>query len=197
MGAVPGERVLDVAAGTGTSSEPFVDAGAEVVAVDLSEGMLRVGRDRRPDIDFIQADATHLPFADETFDAVTISFGLRNIAEHRQALFEMLRVTKPGGRLVICEFSTPVFKPFRTLYSEYLVRAIPGIAQKVTSNPEAYEYLAESIRDWPDQETLSEHLCEVGWQEVRYRNLTGGIVALHRAVKSLEHTYGAPTIDLA
>ena len=197
VGAVPGERVLDVAAGTGTSSEPFVDAGAEVVAVDLSEGMLRVGRDRRPDIDFIQADATHLPFADETFDAVTISFGLRNIAEHRQALFEMLRVTKPGGRLVICEFSTPVFKPFRTLYSEYLVRAIPGIAQKVTSNPEAYEYLAESIRDWPDQETLSEHLSEVGWREVRYRNLTGGIVALHHAVKSLEHTYGAPTIDLA
>lgn len=197
VAAEPGESVLDVAAGTGTSSEPYADAGVHVVAADLSEGMLRVGRERRPDIDFVQADATRLPFADESFDAVTISFGLRNIAEHRQALREMLRVTRPGGRLVICEFSTPVFAPFRTVYSEYLVRAIPGIARKVTSNPEAYEYLAESIRDWPDQETLSQHLAETGWEQVRYRNLTGGIVALHHAVKSETPAHGVPEIRLA
>ncbi|WP_144791246.1 demethylmenaquinone methyltransferase [Kocuria palustris] len=197
VGAAPGEKVLDVAAGTGTSSEPFMEAGATVVAADLSEGMLRVGRERHPRIDFVQADATRLPFADETFDAVTISFGLRNIAEFRQALLEMLRVAKPGGRLVICEFSTPTFGPFRKVYSEYLVRAIPGIAQKVTSNPEAYEYLAESIRAWPDQEQLAAHLAEVGWQDVRYRNLTGGIVALHRAVKPAEPARGVPSIDLA
>lgn len=197
VGAVPGETVLDVAAGTGTSAEPYADAGVQVIAADLSEGMLRVGRERRPDIDFVQADATRLPFADESFDAVTISFGLRNIAQHRQALREMHRVTRPGGRLVICEFSTPTFKPLRTVYSEYLVRAIPGIAQKVTSNPEAYEYLAESIRDWPDQETLAAQLAETGWGGVRYRNLTGGIVALHRAVKPLESSRGAPRIPLA
>jgi demethylmenaquinone methyltransferase/2-methoxy-6-polyprenyl-1,4-benzoquinol methylase len=183
VGAVPGEKVLDLAAGTGTSSEPYADAGVDVVAADLSLGMLEVGRARRPDIEFVQADATRLPFADESFDVVTISFGLRNIQDHQRALAEMLRVTRPGGRLVICEFSTPAFGPLRTVYTEYLMKALPGIAARAASNPEAYQYLAESIAAWPDQEALAAEIAATGWTGVQYRNLTGGIVAVHRALK--------------
>ena len=183
VGAEPGQRVLDLAAGTGTSSEPYADNGIDVVACDFSLGMLTVGKRRRPDIDFVAGDATNLPFADNSFDASTISFGLRNVNEPRRALEEMLRVTKPGGRLVIAEFSQPVVALWRNLYTEYLMRALPAIAEKVSSNPEAYVYLAESIRAWPNQDELAAWISDSGWGEVAYRNLNGGIVAVHRAVK--------------
>ncbi|HEV7166676.1 MAG TPA: demethylmenaquinone methyltransferase [Micrococcaceae bacterium] len=181
--AKPGQRVLDVAAGTGTSSEPYADAGVAVVACDFSVGMLKVGKRRRPDIDFIAGDATNLPFADNSFDATTISFGLRNVSEPQKALAEMLRVTKPGGTLVIAEFSQPTIALWRTMYTEYLMRALPAIATKVSSNPDAYVYLAESIRAWPDQDHLSDWIRNAGWNQVEYRNLSGGIVAVHRARK--------------
>lgn len=186
VGAQPGQRVLDLAAGTGTSSEPYADAGIEVVACDFSLGMLEVGKRRRPDIDFVAGDAMNLPFADHRFDAVTISFGLRNVSDPQKALAEMLRVTKPGGRLVLCEFSHPTFAPFRTIYTEYLMRALPTVARKVTSNPAAYVYLAESIRAWPNQEGLAGWVAETGWENCRYRNLSGGIVAVHRATKPVD-----------
>lgn len=185
VNAQPGQRVLDVAAGTGTSSEPFADAGIGVVACDFSLGMLNVGKRRRPDIDFVAGDATNLPFTDNSFDATTISFGLRNIENPQLAISEMLRVTKPGGTLVIAEFSHPTFAPFRTVYSEYLMKALPPIAKKVSSNPAAYVYLAESIRAWPNQDGLAAWIDEAGWESVRYRNLSGGIVAVHRATKPL------------
>ncbi len=178
-----GERVLDIAAGTGTSSEPFADAGVDVVPADFSLGMLRHGNRRRPDLGFTAADATRLPFADDSFDVVTMSFGLRNVASPDDALAEFLRVARPGGRLVVCEFSQPVNPLFRTVYTEYLMQALPGIARRVSSNPESYVYLAESIRAWPPQEALARRIADVGWAEVAWRNLTGGVVALHRAVK--------------
>jgi demethylmenaquinone methyltransferase/2-methoxy-6-polyprenyl-1,4-benzoquinol methylase len=183
VGAVPGQRVLDLAAGTGTSSEPYADAGIHVVACDFSVGMLKVGKRRRPDIDFIAGDATNLPFAENSFDATTISFGLRNVIDPKKALREMLRVTKPGGKLVVAEFSHPVNPVFRTVYTEYLMRALPAVARKAASNPDAYVYLAESIRAWPNQDELSAWLAGTGWASVAYRNLSGGIVAVHRAVK--------------
>jgi len=179
--ARPGQAVLDLAAGTGTSSEPFHDAGVRVVAADFSLGMLRAGLARRPDIPFAAADATRLPFQDKAFDAVTMSFGLRNVVDVAAALNELHRVTKPGGRLVICEFSQPVWRPFRTVYVEYLMRALPSVARKVSSNPDSYVYLAESIQAWPDQRTLAQRIGAAGWQRVEWRNLSGGIVALHRA----------------
>lgn len=192
MGVSAGQRVLDLAAGTGTSSEPYADAGINVIACDFSLGMLKVGKRRRPDIDFIAGDATRLPFADNTFDASTISFGLRNVNEPKKALAEMLRVTKPGGRLVIAEFSQPVVPLWRTMYTEYLMRALPAIAVKVSSNPDAYVYLAESIRAWPDQDHLAAWLQEAGWETVTYRNLSGGIVAVHRAQKPLAGPAAGP-----
>jgi demethylmenaquinone methyltransferase/2-methoxy-6-polyprenyl-1,4-benzoquinol methylase len=176
-----GERVLDLAAGTGTSSEPFADAGALVVPCDFSLGMVQVGKRARPDLPFAAGDGVRLPFRDDTFDAVTISFGLRNIVDPRAGLREMLRVTRPGGRLVVCEFSTPTQAAVRTVYREYLMRALPRVARTVSSNPEAYVYLAESIRAWPDQPGLSAWLTAAGWRDVRWRNLSGGIVALHHA----------------
>jgi demethylmenaquinone methyltransferase / 2-methoxy-6-polyprenyl-1,4-benzoquinol methylase len=176
-----GERVLDLAAGTGTSSEPFADEGVSVVPCDFSLGMLRVGKRRRPDLPFVAGDALHLPFADASFDAVTISFGLRNLNDIEAGLGEMLRVTRPGGRLVVCEFSHPTWTPFRTVYVEYLMRALPTLARRVSSSPEAYVYLAESIRAWPDQRALAGRIADVGWSGVRWRDLSGGIVALHHA----------------
>ncbi len=183
VGARPGERVLDLAAGTGTSSEPFAAAGATVVPTDLSLGMLRVGKQRRPALSFVAADALQLPYADASFDAVTISFGLRNVEDTAAALGEMRRVTRPGGRLVVCEFSSPTWTPFRLVYTEYLMAALPRIARAVSSNPVAYTYLAESIRAWPDQEHLAGRLEAAGWRDVAWRNLSGGVVALHRAVR--------------
>jgi len=179
--ARPGERVLDLAAGTGTSSEPFALAGATVVPTDLSLGMLRVGKQRRPALSFVAADALQLPYADGVFDAVTISFGLRNVEDTAAALAEMRRVTRPGGRLVVCEFSSPTWAPFRRVYTQYLVGALPRIAELVSSNPAAYQYLAESIRAWPDQAGLAARLTAAGWRDVEWRNLSGGVVALHRA----------------
>ena len=179
----PGERVLDLAAGTGTSTEPFAAAGARTVACDFSLGMLQVGKRRRPDMTFVAGDAMNLPFADETFDAVTISFGLRNIADHALGLSEMLRVTRPGGRLAVMEFSGPTNPRLKVAYHEYLMRALPAVARAVSSNPEAYVYLAESIRAWPDQDELAAQIADVGYTGVRYRNLTGGIVAIHHARK--------------
>ncbi|HEY7720559.1 MAG TPA: demethylmenaquinone methyltransferase [Pedococcus sp.] len=181
--AQPGERVLDIAAGTGTSSEPFADRGVHVVPADFSLGMLRVGNQRRPDLGFTAADAMRLPFADDSFDAVTMSFGLRNVASVPAALAEFLRVTRPGGRLVVCEFSQPVNAGFRKVYTEYLMRSLPSIARRVSSNPESYVYLAESIQAWPAQRELAQTVASAGWSQVAWRNLTGGIVALHRAVK--------------
>jgi demethylmenaquinone methyltransferase / 2-methoxy-6-polyprenyl-1,4-benzoquinol methylase len=179
--ARPGERVLDLAAGTGTSSEPFVRAGADVVPTDFSLGMLRVGKARRPDLALTAGDATRLPFADSSFDAVTISFGLRNVVDTQAALREMLRVTRPGGRLLVCEFSRPVWRPFRVVYLNYLMRALPAVARRVSSDPESYVYLAESIRAWPDQATLAGAISSAGWERVGWCDLTGGVVALHRA----------------
>ena len=183
IAAQPGERVLDLAAGTGTSSEPLADAGVEVVPCDFSLGMLEVGKKRRPDLAFTAGDATRLPFADESFDAVTISFGLRNVVDTEGGLREMLRVTRPGGRLVVCEFSRPAWAPFRSVYSRYLVRALPSVARAVARQSDSYAYLAESIRDWPDQQALGRLIKRAGWHEVAYRNLSGGIVALHRGVR--------------
>jgi demethylmenaquinone methyltransferase/2-methoxy-6-polyprenyl-1,4-benzoquinol methylase len=186
VGAVdpqPGERILDLAAGTGTSSVPFARAGAVVVPADFSLGMLRVGKERQPSLPFVAGDGMHLPFRDDAFDAATISFGLRNINDRLAGLRELLRVVRPGGRLVVCEFSHPTWAPFRTVYSEYLMRALPPVARRTSSNPDAYVYLAESIRAWPDQQALAADIAACGWSRVQWRNLSGGIVALHRAVR--------------
>ena len=179
----PGDRILDLAAGTGTSTEPFAEAGALAIPCDFSLGMLNVGKDRQPALPFVAGDALALPFEDNAFDAVTISFGLRNVNDTNAALVEMARVTRPGGRLVVCEFSMPTHELFRTIYREYLMKFLPVVAEKIASNPAAYVYLAESIRAWPDQEALSHVVQRAGWVDVQWRNLTGGIVALHRAIK--------------
>ncbi|MBI1350448.1 MAG: demethylmenaquinone methyltransferase [Actinomycetales bacterium] len=183
--AQPGERVLDLAAGTGTSSIPFARHGAFVVPTDFSLGMLQVGKRRLPYLPFVAGDGMHLPFKDGAFDAATISFGLRNIHDRMAGLRELLRVVRPGGRLVVCEFSHPTWPPFRALYSEYLMKALPQVARRTSSNPDAYVYLAESIRAWPDQRGLAADLMTAGWERVQWRNLSGGIVALHRAVRPL------------
>ena len=178
----PGDTVLDLAAGTAVSTVELAKSGAWCVAADFSVGMLHAGATRQ--VPKVGADATKLPFADASFDAVTISFGLRNVVDHSAGLREMARVTKPGGRLAVCEFSTPVVPVFSTVYKEYLMKALPKVATAMSSNPEAYVYLAESIRAWPDQAELARRIEAAGWSKVRWRNLTGGIVALHAAVKA-------------
>jgi demethylmenaquinone methyltransferase/2-methoxy-6-polyprenyl-1,4-benzoquinol methylase len=183
LDVAPGERVLDLGAGTGTSSLPFAAAGATVVPCDFSLGMLREGKKRHPELPLTAGDATRLPFADGVFDAATISFALRNVHDTGAALREMRRVVRPGGRLVICEFSQPTFRPFATVYTEYLMRALPPVAKAVSSNPDAYVYLAESIREWPGQRALAGLMQKAGWGAVAWRNLTGGIVALHRGTR--------------
>jgi demethylmenaquinone methyltransferase / 2-methoxy-6-polyprenyl-1,4-benzoquinol methylase len=182
VAAKAGERVLDLAAGTAVSTIEFTRAGAWSVAADFSLEMLRAGRHRR--VPLVGADALALPFADGVFDAVTISFGLRNVADPDAALAEMARVTRPGGRLVVCEFSIPTWAPFRIVYLEYLMRALPAVARRVRSNPEAYVYLAETIRAWPNQQQLARRVAAAGWTDVAWRDLTGGIVALHHAIKT-------------
>lgn len=220
----PDEVILDLAAGTGTSSSPFASAGAFVVPCDFSLGMLRVGKANLPGLAFTAGDALALPFEDSAFDAVTISFGLRNVADPVAALAEMCRVTRPGGRIVVCEFSRPTWRPFATVYTNYLMAALPAIARVVSSNPESYVYLAESIRAWPDQIALATQMARAGWgssphagraeqrarqrippggsargarpmptaysgdlgttnRQIRWQNVSGGIVALHYAVK--------------
>lgn len=179
----PGQVILDLAAGTGPSAVPLAERGAEVVACDFSLGMLQEGRRRRPQLTFVAGDATRLPFPDTTFDAVTISFGLRNVVDPDTALAEMRRVTRPGGRLVVCEFSTPTWPPFRRAYELFLGTAFPAIARLVSSDPESYGYLVESIRAWPDQPALARMLQKAGWQRVAWRDLSGGAVALHRGFR--------------
>lgn len=182
----PGERILDLGAGTGSSSASLARSGAQVVAADFSPGMLAEGRRRHGDLrnlTFVQADATDLPFADDVFDAVTMSYALRNVHDPKKALRELYRVTKPGGRLVINEFSTPPGKLFRTAYRFYNAQILPRVARVAGTNGEAYDYLNESIREWPDQKRLSAWIREAGWTNVAYRNLSFGIVALHRATK--------------
>jgi len=201
----PGDVVLDVAAGTGVSTVELARTGARCLATDFSLGMLRTGRSRlvartgretkrsgaRPSdptpVPFVAADALHLPLPDATadrgVDAVVISFGLRNTVDPDAALAEFARVTRPGGTLVVCEFSRPTWAPFRRVYTDYLMRALPRVARAVSSNPDAYVYLAESIRAWPDQAALAERIAAAGWRSVAWRDLSGGIVALHTATR--------------
>jgi len=202
-GARTGERVLDLAAGTGTSSLTFTATGADCVACDFSLGMLQAGKSRlaggvrgggqpprqRPSggdrppgrLSFVAGDALRLPFRDGAFDAVTISFGLRNVADPGAGLAEMRRVTRPGGRLVVCEFSAITIAPADMLYRRYLLNILPAIARRTARSPEAYEYLAESIVDWPAQRELAGLIEAAGWSAVRWRNLSLGAVAVHVA----------------
>lgn len=183
-----GERILDVAAGTGASAAPMAKAGALVTALDLSQGMIEEGRKRHPDIEFVHGTAEELPFDDDTFDAVTISFGLRNVQQPRAALSEFYRVLKPGGRVVICEFSQPPVNVVRRSYELYLRTLLPGMARAASSNPDSYRYLVESIQAWPEQEVLSQWIRTAGFTRVAHRNLTMGVVALHRGRKPTEIT---------
>jgi demethylmenaquinone methyltransferase/2-methoxy-6-polyprenyl-1,4-benzoquinol methylase len=176
-------KILDLAAGTGSSSEPLAAAGADVIPADFSEGMLEAGRKARPHLAFTKADALNLPFANGEFDVATISFGLRNTQNTEKALAEMLRVVKSGGHLIVAEFSSPTWRPFRTIYTNYLMKALPWVARKTSSNPDAYIYLAESIRAWPDQKALAAKIEAAGWVDVTWTNLTGGVVAVHKARK--------------
>ena len=177
----PSDRVLDLAAGTAVSTRELARDGGWCVACDFSLGMLQGGRGRG--VPLVAGDALRLPFADGCFDAVTISFGLRNTADPQRALAELARVTRPGGRLLVCEFSRPTWPPFRQAYLEYLLWALPWVARRVSSNPAAYCYLADSIRVWPDQAELATWIAAAGWSQVGWRNLTGGIVTLHRAIQ--------------
>jgi demethylmenaquinone methyltransferase/2-methoxy-6-polyprenyl-1,4-benzoquinol methylase len=177
----PGRRVLDVAAGTGVSTRALAQTGAWAVASDFSLGMLRASR--TPALPRVAGDALHLPFADASFDALTISFGLRNVVDPRAALREFARVVRPGGQLLVCEFSRPRPAPIRVGYRWYLHRVLPRLARRVSSNPEAYLYLQETIDAWPDQRTLAGMIAESGWSDVAWRNMTFGVVALHHAVR--------------
>jgi demethylmenaquinone methyltransferase/2-methoxy-6-polyprenyl-1,4-benzoquinol methylase len=188
VAARPGERVLDLAAGTGTSSRTFTTAGAFCIACDFSLGMLQVGARKAPNgpqpggaVRFVAGDALRLPFADQAFDAVTISFGLRNVADLGTALTEMRRVTRPGGRLVICEFGHLQPPALNAFYERYLAAALPAVAKRLSPAGEAYEYLAESIKDWPEQAELARRIGDAGWTAIRWRNLTLGVVAVHAA----------------
>ncbi len=178
-----GMKILDIAAGTGSSSRPLVDKGAEVIALDFSEGMLAAGRKRHKDIKFQQGDALNLPFTENTFDVTTISFGLRNTSDTSAALKDALRVTKTGGRIVVCEFSHPTNKVFRFIYLKYLMRTLPVIAKRISKNPAAYIYLAESIQAWPNQSSLAQVMRQAGWESVSWQDLTFGIVAVHIGYK--------------
>lgn len=178
----PGEKILDLAAGTGTSAAQYAKEGADVVALDFSAGMIEEGKRRYPHLEFVQGDAMNLPFDDNTFDAVTISYGIRNVNDPHRALEEMYRVVKPGGRLVVAEFSSPSNAVFRQLYSFFLSSVMP-LAARFSSDPPAYDYLVESIRQWPAQRGFAKWIQRAGWHDVEFKNLSGGIVALHRAWK--------------
>ena len=179
----PSLRILDIAAGTGSSSAPLVAKGADLIALDFSEGMLAAGRKRHKKIKFQQGDALKLPFAENYFDVTTISFGLRNTSDTTAALKEALRVTKQSGRIVICEFSHPTNKILRLIYLKYLMRALPVIAKRISKNPAAYIYLAESIQAWPNQSALAQVMRQAGWESVSWQDLTFGIVAVHIGYK--------------
>ena len=180
----PGMKILDIAAGTGSSSRPLVDKGAEVTALDFSYGMIEQGRKQNKNINFVQGDALKLPFEDNAFDVTTISFGLRNTSNTDKALKEALRVTKDGGRIVVAEFSHPVNPIFKKIYLNYLMKALPVIVKKISKNPDAYIYLAESIRAWPDQAELASIMRDSGFKSVAWQDLTFGIVAVHIGYKA-------------
>ena len=179
----PGMKILDIAAGTGSSSRPLVDKGAEVTALDFSHGMIEQGRKQNKNINFVQGNALKLPFEDNSFEVTTISFGLRNTSNTDKALKEALRVTKDGGRIVVAEFSHPVNPIFKKIYLNYLMKALPVIAKRVSKSPDAYVYLAESIRAWPDQAALALKLRDIGFKSVAWQDLTFGIVAVHIGYK--------------
>jgi demethylmenaquinone methyltransferase/2-methoxy-6-polyprenyl-1,4-benzoquinol methylase len=180
----PGMKILDIAAGTGSSSRPLVDKGAVVTALDFSQGMIEQGRKQNKNINFVQGDALKLPFEDNSFEVTTISFGLRNTSNTEIALKEALRVTKDGGRIVVAEFSHPVNPIFKKIYLNYLMKALPVVVKKISKNPDAYIYLAESIRAWPDQAELASIMRDIGFKSVAWQDLTFGIVAVHIGYKA-------------
>lgn len=180
----PGQTILDLAAGTGSSSIVFLKPGVKVIASDFSNGMLEVGRRRHPELEFVFADAMKLPFADNSVDAVTISFGLRNVEKPKVAIKEMLRVLAPGGKLVICEFSRVSVPVIRSLYEFYLKRILPRLSKLLAKNSSAYDYLADSILAWPNQKELVSWLDQVGFVETNYKNASLGVVAIHSARKA-------------
>ncbi|MEB6334475.1 bifunctional demethylmenaquinone methyltransferase/2-methoxy-6-polyprenyl-1,4-benzoquinol methylase UbiE [Serratia rhizosphaerae] len=187
-----GQHVLDLAGGTGDLAAKFsrmVGEQGQVVLADINESMLKMGRDKLRDrgivgnINYVQANAEALPFPDNYFDCITISFGLRNVTDKDKALRSMFRVLKPGGRLLVLEFSKPLLAPLSKAYDAYSFHVLPKIGELVVKDPESYRYLAESIRMHPDQETLKGMMQNAGFDNVSYFNLTGGIVALHRGFK--------------
>lgn len=191
-GVRPGQQVLDLAGGTGDITALFskrVGPTGKVVLADINESMLNVGRDKLRDlglvtnIEFVQANAEALPFADNSFDIVSIGFGLRNVTDKDAALRSIFRVLKPGGRLLVLEFSKPQSEVLSKAYDLYSFRILPFMGQLIANDKESYQYLAESIRMHPDQETLKQMMQDAGFAEVSYHNLTGGIVALHRGYK--------------
>ena len=179
---LPGQRVLDVAAGTAVSTKALTATGAWAVATDFSFGMLSAARTGQT-LPRVAGDAMRLPFADGSFDAVTISFGLRNVEDPSAALREFARVVRPGGQLLVCEFSRPRPAPIRWGYGWYLRNVLPLLARRVSSNPEAYTYLQETIDAWPDQPSLARMIARSGWTDVVWKNMTFGVVALHHAIR--------------
>lgn len=191
-GVRPGDKVLDLAGGTGDLTKKFskiVGPTGGVVLADINSSMLNVGRDRLTDqgyvgnIEYVQANAECLPFEDNTFDVITIAFGLRNVTDKDKALRSMARVLKPGGRLLVLEFSKPTNPLMSKAYDLYSFTALPFMGKVVTNDSESYKYLAESIRMHPDQETLKGMMEEAGLVRCSYHNMTSGVVALHRGIK--------------
>jgi len=191
-GVRKGSQVLDLAGGTGDLAalfSPIVGDEGEVVLADINDSMLKVGRDRMIDkglinnISFAQVNAEELPFKDNHFDCITIAFGLRNVTDKQKALASMYRVLKPGGRLLVLEFSKPTSELFNKVYDAYSFNLLPKIGQWITGDEDSYRYLAESIRMHPDQETLKGMFEQAEFEDCEYHNLTGGIVALHRGFK--------------
>ena len=177
-----GEKVLDIAAGTGTSSMALKLPGVEVVAADFSKGMLAEGKKRYPELEFVFADAMKLPFKNNEFDVVTMSFGLRNVQDRDKALGEFLRVLKPGGRLVICEFSH-VPGLLGVFYRAYLTLILPLVSRLASKTPDAYSYLSESIVAWPKQAELAKDIAKAGFSKTQWKNLSFGVVAIHSAIR--------------